>query len=179
MKIKLKTVIALLLIPLLIGLILLFASCNPVKKVLRDESKMREVWNKGALEGWCVNDSVYVSDTTIVLDTLHSIDYVSDTITIDNVKYIEKLSYKTIEKKITIRDTTVVTDNSRIELQGKLIEHQKGEIKQLGINLKESEALTKQKRQERNKWRLYFFLAVFSFAAWILRKPIIKLIKPI
>lgn len=154
-------------------------SCNPVKQVLKDESKKRQVWEQGALDGWCVNDSVFVSDTTIVLDTLHSIDYVSDTITVNNVRYVEKITYKTIEKKITIRDTTVVTDNSRIELQGRLIDQQRAEMNQLYKNLKESEALEKQRRKERNKWRLYFFISVTAFAAWLLRKPIFKLIKPL
>lgn len=157
----------------------LLSSCNPVKQVLKDESKKRQVWEQGSLDGWCANDSVFISDTTIILDTLHSIDYVSDTITVDNVKYIEKLSYKTIEKKITIRDTTVVTDNSRIKLQGELIDKQRAEMFQLSKNLKESEALEKQRRKERNKWRLYFFISVGAFAAWLLRKPIFKLIKPL
>lgn len=169
----------LLLIPLALGLIVLFSSCNPVKKVLNDKSKMREVWQKGALAGWCVNDSIFTSDTTIVLDTLYSVDYKSDTVTVNDIKYIEKILYKTIDKKIIIRDTVVVTDNSRIELQSQLIDQQKKEIKQIGDNLKKSEAETKDRKRERNKWRLYFFLLLAGITAWFLRKPILKLIKPL
>lgn len=160
-------------------LLLGMSSCNPVKQVLKDESKKRQVWEQGVLSGWCVNDSVFVSDTTIVLDTLHSIDYSTDTVTVDNVKYIEKVSYRTVEKKITIHDTAIVKDNKQIELQGKLIDSQRAEMSQIYKDLKESEALEKQRRKERNKWRLYFFISIGAFGAWLLRKPILKLIKPL
>lgn len=168
----------------------LAASCNPVKKVLKDTAKMQEVFNKGVELGWCVNDSVYVSDTTIQFDTIYSeampeINYLPDT-SFGKATPIEYLPYtegkpiiKMIVKTITIRDTTVVTDNSRVNLLQKEVIKKDGEAISLNNKLVDSKAETKEARKQRNDWRLRTWILGIAFIVWLLRKPIMKLIKPI
>ncbi len=154
-------------------------SCNPVKKVLQDTSKMKQVWEVGVLKSWCVNDSVYVSDTTIISDTLNVIETVSDTVQIGDSVWIDRVEYRTIHKTITIRDTTVVTDNSRVNLLQKELQNKGNEILLFHEKLTNSVNKITLIKKERNKWRLYFFVLLAAFTAFILRKPILKLISPI
>ncbi len=151
------------------------ASCNPVKQVLKSEDKKRQVWEAGVLADWCVNDTAFVSDTTVLLDTLYNIEYKSDTVTVGDSVWIDRVEYRTISKTVTIRDTAVVRDNSLIDLQRKAIEVKDKEIKALYEKGKELEQDFKDMKHRRNKWRLYFFLLLAVITAFILRKPIIKL----
>ncbi len=157
------------LISVIVGLILL-NSCNPVKQVLKDEGKMREVWEKGVLKNWCSNDSVYTSDTTVLLDTLHVVESTTDTLKVDSIIYITKTDYKTITKTVTIRDTTIVTDRSKENLlQKEVSKHLDIQIKlkQDIVNIEEKE---KQARKDRNKWRLWFFILLGAFGIYLARK---------
>jgi hypothetical protein len=150
-------------------LTLLF-SCNPVKQVLKDESKMRQVWNEGALIGWCVNDSVFInkSDTLINFDTLYALDIQVDTIFLNDVQTIVKKEIKTVTKTVTIRDTlkTVIVDNSRVALLDNIVKKQEGEIEDLTNDLR----LTK---QQRNKWSFRFFALLGIIVIVLFRKPIL------
>ena len=161
---------------LLIVAAFLFLSCNPVKQVLKDNNKIKQVWEEAVLDSWCVNDSVYVSDTTILLDTLHVLETSTDTLKIDSIIYITKTDFKTVTKTVTIRDTTVITDNSRINLLQKALIKKDGELLEKANRLTERTGELKEMKKDRNKWRLYFFLLLAGFAAWVLRKPIFKLI---
>ncbi len=156
----------------LFGMLALMYGCNPVKKVLQDTSKMKQVFDKGVELGWCVNDSVYVSDTTILLDTLHVIESTTDTLKVDSVVYITKTDYKTITKTVTIRDTTVVTDNSRINLLQKELQNKGNEILLFQEKLTNSVNKITLIKKERNKWRLYFFILLTIFGAFLFRKPL-------
>ena len=151
-------------------LLALMASCNPVKQVLKDESKMREVWNEGALIGWCVNDSVFInkSDTLINYDTLYALDLQVDTIFLNDVQTIVKKEVKIVTKTITIRDTlkTVVVDNSRVELLGNEIYKRNATIEDLSNDLKLTKA-------QRNKWSFRFFVLLGIIVIVLFRKPIL------
>ncbi len=162
-------------IGLLLFLLLALNSCNPVKQVLRDEYKMRKVWNEGALKGWCVNDTLIVnkSDTLITFDTLYSLDFKTDTFTVDK----EIVKVKTVVKTVRITDTftNIVTDNSRIELLQKQLAKKDDEAISLNNKLVDSIAETKQAKQDRNKWRFRFFLLLTIFGLFLFRKPLWKL----
>jgi hypothetical protein len=155
------------------------SSCNPVKKVLKDENKMREVWEKGVLKSWCANDSVYVSDTTILLDTLNVIETNTDTVTINDTVRITKTELKYITKTVTIRDTTIVTDRSKENLLQKEV----SKLLDVQIKLKQDivklEAEKKAAKKSKNKAWTFFWIVLAASLGWFLRKPIMKLIKPL
>lgn len=164
---------------ILLTFILACISCNPVKKVLKDENKMREVWEKGVLKDWCTNDSVYVSDTTILLDTLNVIETSTDTVTVNDTVRITRVDNKYITKTVTIRDTTIVTDRSKEKLLqqevSKLLDDQI-KLKQDIVNI---EAEKKAMKKSKNKAWLFFWILLAAFAGWMFRKPIMKLISPV
>lgn len=153
--------------------------CSPVKRVLNNPKHYNTIAEHLISSGLCVNDSIYISDTTILLDTLYNIETVTDTVTVGDSVWIDRVEYRTIKKTVTIRDTTIVTDNSRINLLQKQISlHLQNESK-LKTDLVNIKSAKKEMQQERNKWRLYFFLLLFGVVGWFLRKPILKLISPI
>lgn len=174
-----KRIIFIFLIVALLGMLALMTGCNPVKKVLNDEGKMRQVWEKGVLKDWCINDSVYISDTTVILDTLNVIETVSDTVQIGDSIWIDRVEYRTITKTVTIRDTTIVTDKAKERILQKEISLHLDEQIKLKKQIFNIEADLKAMKKERNKWRLLFFLLLTVVAGWFLRKPLLKLISPI
>ncbi len=159
------------LISVIVGLILL-NSCNPVKRVLKDSAKMQVVFDKGVELGWCVNDSIFTSDTTILLDTLHVVESTTDTLKVDSIIYITKTDYKTITKTVTIKDTAIVEDFKRIDLLQKQLIKQDGKIIELDNKVKQANEETKDARQSRNKWRLYFFILLGIIGVYLFRKPL-------
>jgi hypothetical protein len=165
---KTKDVFYLYIIATLI-LTLLF-SCNPVKQVLDDPKKLEEVWEKGALQGRCVNDSVFTntSDTLINFDTLYALDMQVDTIFLNDVQTIVKKEIKTVVKTVTIRDTlkTVIVDNSRVALLDNIVKKQDGTIEDLTNDLRLTKA-------QRNKWSFRFFALLGIIVIVLFRKPIL------
>ena len=99
---------------------LLFISCNPVKKVLRDREMFDEVAKEVVKSGYCVNDTIILtkSDTTVQVDTLTLIDKEFEVKVYNDTTYITQWQTKYVNKSVIIRDTvkSVVVDNARIKL---------------------------------------------------------------
>jgi hypothetical protein len=99
---------------------LLFISCNPVKKVLRDREMFDEVAKEVVKAGYCANDTIIItkSDTTIQVDTLTLIDKEFEVKVYNDTTYITQWQTKYVNKNVVIRDTvkSVVVDNARIKL---------------------------------------------------------------
>jgi hypothetical protein len=159
------------LISVIVGLILL-NSCNPVKQVLKDSAKMQQVFDKGVELGWCVNDSIFTSDTTILLDTLHVIESNTDTVTVNDTVRITKTEYKYITKTVTIKDTAIVEDFKRIDLLQKKVITKDGELLAMSEQLSKTHALAHAMKKARNKWRLYFFILLGIIGVYLFRKPL-------
>lgn len=165
----------LLLILAAVILIHLFSGCSPVKRVLLNDKYYKQVTDKFVLDGGCVNDTIFASDTTVLLDTLYSLDYKTDTVTIDNIKSIVKTEYKTVTKTVIIRDTAVVTDHTQINLLKSQIaskdvklKSREDELSQVKGQLKGAEALAKK------RWWLMWLVIVLC-GVWTFRKPLFKL----
>ena len=99
---------------------LLFISCNPVKKVLRDREMFDEVAKEVVKAGYCANDTIIISksDTTIQVDTLTLINKEFEVKVYNDTTYITQWQTKYVNKNVIIRDTvkSVVVDNARIKL---------------------------------------------------------------
>ena len=99
---------------------LIFISCNPVKKVLRDREMFDEVAKEVVKAGYCANDTIILtkSDTTIQVDTLTLIDKEFEIKVYNDTTYITQWQTKYVNKNVIIRDTvkSVVVDNARIKL---------------------------------------------------------------
>jgi hypothetical protein len=101
-------------------LLLLLIGCNPVKQVLRDQEKLKEVAKVVVKGGWCANDTTFItkSDTLIEMDTIIRIDTQTDTQIINDSVYITKWKTRDIVKSVTIHDTikSFIVDNARVRL---------------------------------------------------------------
>lgn len=155
----------------------LLFSCNPVKRVLLNDEYYKIVTDKFVSEGGCVNDTVYQSDTTLILDTLYSLDFKVDTFLIDKIRTVVKTEYKTVSKTIKIRDTAIVTDYTRIKLLTEKITAKDAEIIAAKQSIKEQELKVKEQKQRANGWIFKFWLLVVAASIYVFRKPLFKLIK--
>ena len=164
---------------IIVAALALLSSCNPVKRVLLNDEYYKIVTDKFVSEGGCVNDTIFNSDTTVVFDTLYSLDFKTDTFNIFNEKVVVQTKYKTIEKKVIIRDTAVVTDHTRIKLlNDKLVESHKETVR-LTQQIKDEQLNYKEQRQRTNKWRFYFWALIVAASIYVFRKPIFRLITKI
>lgn len=166
MKLKINPICILLAIYLFL-IAILGLSCNPVKQVLKDKEKLDKVAEVVVRSGYCANDTIIKlkSDTTYHFDTLY--EPITDTIRLTKENYIQVPKYfqKTIVKTITIHDTikSVVVDNARLNaIRGDL------------TALQEKYNNIHKKAQSRLNWLI---LLLVAFSLYLLRKPVIKLIK--
>lgn len=176
-----RTVILIILSVYLIGVIMVFSSCNPVKKVLDSETKSRIVFNELVSRNWCANDTTIIntSDTTVLFDTLYTIE--SDTVNVEVPYTTEVIKTKIVTKTITIRDTikSVVVDRSKEQLLNNQIILLKNENADLRIkNSKQLEEIRTIRKSKNQAW-LYFWLVIAGLGIYLFRKPILKLISPL
>jgi hypothetical protein len=101
-------------------LILLLVSCNPVKQVLRDTEKLKQVAEVVVRSGFCANDTTFItkSDTLVEIDTLIDVDIRIDTQKVNEFVYVTKWKTRDIVKSISIHDTikSFIVDNARVRL---------------------------------------------------------------
>lgn len=109
-------------------ILLIFASCNPVKQVLKDPVKFEVVADEMIKRGYCLNDTIYkhstdtleVHDTTLVVDTL--VEVRNDT------TYFWETKYLTVAKVVKIRDSVkaVVIDSAQVQVLRKQLAEANG-----------------------------------------------------
>lgn len=163
MKTKIDPVNVILITLILLFLLLLLASCNPVKQVLRDQNKLDQVARVVVAGGYCANDTTFIvkSDTTVQVDTLVQNDTTFQVETRNDTTYLTRLKYRDIIKSITIHDTikSVVVDNARLKLiQGDLA----------ASNAKAME--WQRKAEKRAGWLIILILAIAGYVYLKLRK---------
>jgi len=117
--------------------VVFLGSCNPVKKVLADIDKVKQVRKATDDLFPCVNDSVFVSKT----DTLTTYDtaYQTDTVRYTDTFGIREQRIKVVTKTVRIRDTVKITIKDNREIKSleddirlatdRMIKAQAGEIK--------------------------------------------------
>jgi regulator of replication initiation timing len=166
---------------LIVAALCIMASCSPVKRVLNNEKYYNTIAEHVISSGLCVNETVLLnqSDTLITFDTLFALDYRTDTYTVDNE--IVKTVYKTVVKTVAIRDTfkSVVTDNSRLDLQQKEISKGLQEQSKLLAKIVALEKKNSELRKSKNKAWTFFWIIVAAITAFILRKPLLSLVSPL
>lgn len=136
----------------LILLVLFFASCNPVKKVLKTPAYFDVIKDSVIKRGYCKCDTsfVYISDTLETIDTLYEV--LVDTLVINDSMVFWETKFHTITKTRTIRDTikATVVDSSM-----------------LGVIRKEL-WLEKEKNKENKSWKKMFMWAIGASVAFFL-----------
>jgi len=173
-----KIILGIYLFAILIAVIILANSCSPVKQVKKDHNKVKEVFEYAILTGLeeCVNDTIInsKSDTTIVSDTLYSIDYLTDTVNNQVIKEVTKF----INKTVTVRDTfkLVVTDKTKENILVNNVAEITSQKVKIENDLIAKEVQLKEMKQKKNRWAFRFWLLIVLAAIVIFRKPIGKLL---
>ena len=136
----------------LILLVLIFSSCNPVKKVLKDPYKFAIIKDTVIKRGYCKCDTsfIYITDTLETVDTL--IEIYTDTLQIRDTTIFWDTKFRTITKKLTIKDTIrqTLVDSS------------------LAGVLRKELWLEKEKNKENKSWKKMFMLAIGGAVAFFL-----------
>jgi len=151
----------------------LFAGCNSVKRVLKDDAKLEKVGREWEKKNPCNNDTITVSnsDTTILLDTLYNIYY--DTVFVDGkTTTIVKQVPQIVTKTIKIRDTVnnYVVDNRRLNIALDSIAHYKKKLSFTERLLAEQFKKTEEEKSRGDKWLTYFILlSIVTVATHLLR----------
>lgn len=98
-------------------LLLVFAACNPVKKVLQTPLLFNQVKDSVIARGYCMSDTIFShsSDTTYLHDTT-TLVFVDTAVIRDSV-YFWETKFHTITKKVVIRDSvkSVVIDSALVQ----------------------------------------------------------------
>ncbi len=133
-------------------LVLIFSSCNPVKKVLKDPYKFAIVKDTVIKRGYCKCDTsfVYITDTIETIDTL--VEVYTDTLRINDTAYLWETKFHTITKTRTISDTIrqTVVDSS------------------MAAVLRKELSIEKEKNKENKSWKKMFFYAIGGAVAFFL-----------
>jgi hypothetical protein len=133
-------------------LMLIFSSCNPVKKVLKDPYKFAIVKDTVIKRGYCKCDTsfVYITDTLETTDTLYEV--LVDTLVINDSLVFWDVKYKTIQRTITIRDSikSTVVDSS------------------MAAVLRKELSIEREKNKENKSWKKMFFYAIGGAVAFFL-----------
>jgi hypothetical protein len=144
-------------------LFLLLVSCNPVKRVLRDQEKLEEVAKVVVKGGWCANDTTFItkSDTLIELDTLVRIDTETITEIVNDTVYVTNWKTRDILKSTTIHDTikSFILDNARIKLL-------QADSAALTINMNEY----KRKADSRLNWLVSLLIIILVYLYFKIKK---------
>lgn len=142
--------------------IIFFASCNPVKQVLKDRNKFEQVAKEVIKSGMCANDTTFItkSDTLVEVDTLVQVDTLTDTYILNDTTYVTKWKIKNITKTLTIRDTlkSYIVDNARVRLL-------QADSSRLAYELNDWQ----HKAKKRQFW-IFFMLGIFALYLYIKTK---------
>jgi len=158
-------------------------SCNSVKRVLKDETKLEIVGREWEKKNPCNNDTLVItkSDTTIMLDTLYSTYY--DTLRVDGkvITLIKKVPVE-VTKIIRIRDTVNIytVDNRRLNIALDSVLYYKEKAVLYAEKYNNIEAKTKDLFEtfiwfskafvKKTWWLLLLLLAAFFGYKWIKSK---------
>lgn len=172
---KLSSFLAFCLLSLSFILLLGVGCTSALKKVEKDDNKVRDVFQFGLLHG--------ILSCLPEIKEVHKIDTIVKTDTITEIKVIRKdsihnstdtiLKKTTITKNVFIHDTVYRTmrDLSKEDALRKDNAEKEGEIKV------KNEIINQQKK-DLNWWKTVCFLSWGLFLIYILRKPFFRLILP-
>lgn len=186
---KLKSLNQIVVISACIALIVSILGCNPVKQVMRDPKRFDEVASEVIRRGYCVNDTTTITevrDSIIYKDSIvervHNIpckDF--DTVIgrsrvsviggVLSFKQKDSVVYRTKTVTNTVRDRTYedTLKSDILILQSNLVRS--------GEQLAECQSNYKDKVGDLRNDKLKLWLVIVAMSIFILRKPIIKIVR--
>lgn len=176
---------------ILILSVFIIAACNPVKQVLKDKAKLDKVAEEVVRRGYCVNETTFVKETVIkevfVKDTSETSEVKTS---LKNINFYQELPSGAkvritedgnlfvdcpvkIEKTYQLDvETKTVRDKSLENILKRDIEKGDSTIREIKLQLKEREQLTKdvEKKLKASQAKFYglmlLLISVFGFLAY-------------
>lgn len=149
----------------IITLTILFAGCATQRKAEKFYKKNPIELAKKCATEFPVRDSLIKGDTIINYDTLWGLEYRTDTLISEPQIITETKTVtvpKLVTKYVTVRDTIVRENMARIISLSHQVDERQREANRYFKDAAEYQELAKVFRQERNKWKLRFFLLLFG-----------------
>ena len=173
----------------IVALSLILTGCNPIKQVLKDNSKFNIVAEEVIRRGYCVTDTVvetkidtlYQSDSSVVntLSVYKEIDTIftdGSSLRIDSAGNLSfgcpvKIQYKTITKTETVRDRSLETILKKdIAVLDSIKRDLQLDIKERDLTIKETEQKLKQAQRKFKGFITILILVVVGGAYLKVRK---------
>jgi predicted small secreted protein len=173
----------------IVALSLILTGCNPVKQVLKDNSKFNIVAEEVIRRGYCVTDTVvetkidtlYQSDSSVVntISAYKEIDTIftdGSSLRIDSAGNLSfgcpvKIQYKTITKTETVRDRSLETILKKdIAVLDSIKRDLQLDVKQRDLVIKETEQKLKQAQRKFKGFITILILVVVGGAYLKVRK---------
>ncbi len=159
-----------------------FLSCNTPQKAMQTLDQNPKDAAKYCADKYPVKDSIIVKDS-VSFDTIYvGEDVVFDTVYENRTDTVVRVITKTLPAKVVTKTVTQVKEVFRentarvTHLEISLADCNK-QVGELIEDAKEKAGKISALKKERNKWRLYFFVLLFTTIAWKFRKGIFSLIK--
>ena len=149
-------------------IILLFASCNPLKKAQQTFDANKPAAAEYCADRFPVKDSLIKGDTLVTTDTLYVREY-DHRVTVDTVLLptMPITNTRYITKTIRITDTVIRRDNAREQvLANQIRQCNDVQIELIDKNTRLSEQVDEMK-SKRDKWRLRFFILLGLTIAYV------------
>lgn len=140
-------------------IILLFASCNPLKKAQQTFDENKPAAAEYCADRFPVKDSLIKGDTLVTVDTLYVKEY-ENIVTVDTIPMpLPAVTHtRYITKTIRIVDTVIRRDNAREQvLANQARQCNDLQIELINKNTRLSEQVDEMKGK-RDKWRIRFFI---------------------
>ena len=173
----------------IVALSLILTGCNPVKQVLKDNSKFNIVAEEVIRRGYCVTDTVvetkidtlYQSDSSVVntISAYKEIDTIftdGSSLRIDSAGNLSfgcpvKIQYKTVTKTETVRDRSLETILKKdIAVLDSIKRDLQLDVKQRDLVIKETEQKLKQAQRKFKGFITILILVVVGGAYLKVRK---------
>ena len=147
-------------------IILLFASCNPLKKAQQTFDANKPAAAEYCADRFPVKDSLIKGDTLVTTDTVYFKEY-ENVITVDTFRTAPVTNTRYITKTIRITDTVIRRDNAREQVLANQVRQCNDlQIELVNKNTRLSEQADEMKGK-RDKWRIRFFILLGLTIAYV------------
>jgi hypothetical protein len=170
----------------LIYILILLSSCNPVKQVLKDKDKFDQVADEVIRRGYCVNDTVVVTEVkdsviykdsiTVVTEKVPCKDF-DTTIGRARIRVSSGVLYYSYKDSVVYRTRTVketVRDRSLEDVLNRDILKLRDSLKQALFDKKECASDLKATKREARNHRVKMWLIIIAIGTFAFRKQILS-----
>jgi hypothetical protein len=147
-------------------IILLFASCNPLKKAQQTFDANKPAAAEYCADRFPVKDSLIKGDTLVTTDTVYFKEY-ENVVTVDTFRTMPITNTRYITKTIRITDTIIRRDNAREQVLEARLKNTQQVLENNNTVLEKWRSDYYGMKDKRDKWRIRFFILLGLTIAYV------------